>query len=100
MKIFYILVLLITSIMELFKKTKRNGNYKNLTVKVSGMHCEGCANSIEKSLSKVSDVKNVKVDLENAEIRLEFNQDKVELEKIRRTIRKAGFIPGVEQISG
>jgi copper chaperone CopZ len=100
MKKFYILVLAITFIMELFKKTKSSGNYKNLSVKVSGMHCQGCANSIEKSLSKVSDVRNAKVDLENAEIRLEFDQDKVELEKIRHAIRKAGFIPGVEQING
>jgi copper chaperone CopZ len=85
--------------MELFKKTaKSSGNHRNLVVKVSGMHCEGCANSIEKSLSKVSDVRNVKADLENARVRLEFDQDKIELEKIRRAIRKAGFIPGVEQI--
>jgi copper chaperone CopZ len=86
--------------MELSKKTESSsGNYKSLTVKVSGMHCECCANSIEKSLSKVSDVRIAEVDLENAEIRLEFDQDKVELEKIRRAIKKAGFIPGVEQIS-
>jgi copper chaperone CopZ len=85
--------------MGLFKKTDRSGNYKNLTVKVSGMHCDGCAHSIEKSLSKVSDVKNVRADFDNAEVRLEIDQDKVELEKIRRAIRKAGFIPGVEQIS-
>lgn len=85
--------------MELFKKTaKSSGNYRNLVVKVSGMHCEGCGNNIERSLSKVGDVRNVKADLENAEVRLEFDQDKVELEKVRRAIRKAGFIPGIEQI--
>lgn len=85
--------------MGLFKKTESSDNYKNLTVKVSGMHCERCGNNIEKSLSKVSDVRNVKADFDSAEVRLEIDQDKVELEKIRRAIRKAGFIPGVEQIS-
>jgi copper chaperone CopZ len=86
--------------MRLFKKAESSGNYRNLTLKVSGMHCEGCSHSIEKSLSKVSNVRSVKADFDNAEVRLEFNQDKVELEKIRRAIRKAGFIPGVEQIDG
>jgi copper chaperone CopZ len=98
MKIFYILVLPILSIMELFKKTKSSDNYNNLTVKVSGMHCKGCAHSIEESLSKVNDIRNVKADFQNAYVKMEFNQDKVELEKIRRAIRKAGFVPGVEKI--
>ena len=85
--------------MELFKKTaKSSGNYRNLVVKVSGVHCEGCANSIEKSISKLGPVRNVKADLENAEVRLELDPDVVEIEKIRRSIRKAGYIPGVEQI--
>jgi Cu+-exporting ATPase len=84
--------------MGLFKKAGSRGNYKNLTVKVSGMHCKSCAHSIEKSLSKVNDIRNVKADFDNACVKVEFNQDKVQLEKIRRAIRKAGFVPGVEKI--
>jgi len=98
MKIFYTCLANIVHIMGLFKKTESSGNYRSLTVKVSGMHCEGCAHSIEKSLSKVNDIRNVKADFENASVKMEFNQDKVQLEKIRHAIRKAGFVPGVEKI--
>lgn len=89
--------------MKLFKKSNTSddaSNYKHLTVKVSGMHCEGCSSIIVKSLSRIDGVSNVRADFDNGEVQLEFKPDKLELEKVRHAIRKVGYIPGVEQIGG
>ena len=88
---------------RLEKKTDNSSsNYKTLVLKVSGMHCEGCSQSIQNSLSKVNGLKNVKSDFTNGEVRMEFDEGKVNLEKIREAIRKAGFVAGggVEQNGG
>ena len=88
--------------MRLFKsseKKKTGSNYKTLKLKVSGMHCEGCTQNIEKSLSKINGLRNVQADFSNGEVCMEFDEIKVKLEKIRGAIMKVGFIPGVEQVS-
>jgi Cu+-exporting ATPase len=79
-------------------REKKTGNYKTLKLKVSGMHCEGCNKSIQKSLSKIDGIRNIQADFRNEDVRMELNERRVNLEKIRGAIRKAGFIPGVEQI--
>jgi copper chaperone CopZ len=61
------------------------------------MHCDGCSQKIEKSLSKTKGIRNVHADFENKQVILEYDKGKIDLEKIRSTIKKAGFIPGVEQ---
>ena len=60
------------------------------------MHCEGCSQSIQKSLSKVNGLRNVQPDFTNGEVRMEFDEGKVNVEKIRGAIRKAGFVAGGE----
>lgn len=83
------------------KETDSGNNYKTLMLKVSGMHCEGCVQNIQKSLSKIDGLRNVQADFSNGEARMEFDESKVSLEKIRGAIKKVGFIAGgVEQIGG
>ena len=88
--------------MRLFKsseKKKTGSNYKTLKLKVSGMHCEGCTQNIQESLSKIKGLRNVQADSSNGgDVCMEFDENKVKLEKIRGAIRKVGFIPGVEQV--
>lgn len=62
------------------------------------MHCQSCNQNLENSLSKIKGVQNVKANFQDNIVRLEFDENKVELEKIRATIRKIGFMSGVEQI--
>jgi len=68
-----------------------------LTMKISGLHCETCCNTIEKKLSKLKGINFAKVDLGENEVLVNFDEETVEPEKIRKTIRKAGFIPGAEK---
>ncbi len=90
--------------MQLFKKYKdsvhSSGTYRNITLKVSGMHCEGCDKRLQKSLSKINGIKDVNPDFKKQQVRIEFDESKVNLEKIRGAIRKAGFVSGAEQIGG
>jgi copper chaperone CopZ len=85
--------------MNLFKKSEAHeGIYKTLKVKVSGMHCDGCDQRIQKSLSKIDGLRDVQADFKTGEVRMHFDESKVGVEKIRGTIRKDGFIAtGVEQ---
>jgi Cu+-exporting ATPase len=83
--------------MRLFERPEKKAdigisNYKTLTLKVSGMYCEECSRNIQKSLSKINGLRNLQPDFTNGEVRMEFDEGKVNLEKIRGAIRKAGFI--------
>jgi len=67
-------------------------------MKVSEMHCEGCNQSMQNSLSKIDGIRNVHAEFRNEEVQMELDENKVNLEKIRNVIRKIGFIPSFEQI--
>ena len=45
------------------------------TYTVTGMTCNGCKNSVEKSLSEVPNVQNVAVDLDSSEAKIEMSKD-------------------------
>ena len=68
-----------------------------LKMKISGLHCENCCNTIERTLSKIKSISLAKVNLGENEVLINYDENKVELEKIRTAIRKAGFVPGAER---
>lgn len=64
---------------------------KKITLSVKGMHCVSCAQTIEKALNKLPSLKaNVNFALEKAFI--EYDQEKVSLEKIKKTIEETGYV--------
>lgn len=83
--------------MRIFKHPEKVADNKTLTIKVSGLHCYGCNKKVEASLSKVKGIHNVTADFVKKEVKMDFDENTVNLEKIRNTITKAGYIPGVEQ---
>ena len=83
--------------MRFFKDSDKVANYRILTMEVSGLHCYGCNKKVEASLSKIKGIRNVNADFVKGQVKLEFDENFVNLEKIRNTITKAGYIPGVEQ---
>lgn len=66
-------------------------------MKISGMHCGSCCTSIERSLSKIEGINSVKANLEENEVQVSYDDGEVKLERIRKTIRKIGFMPGTER---
>ncbi|MCM3759141.1 copper chaperone CopZ [Sporosarcina aquimarina] len=59
-------------------------------LKVEGMSCGHCVNSIESSVGELSGVASVKVDLANNEVTVEFDNAET-LKQIKETIEDQGY---------
>jgi len=64
---------------------------EKIVLKISGMHCESCAKTIEKALLKEKGIfsANVNFALENAII--EYEPEKIDEDKIKEVIERAGY---------
>ncbi len=58
------------------------------TYSVSGMSCDGCANSVTKAIQAAQPGATVEVDLEAKEVTVEGTDDN---DLIRQAVEKAGF---------
>lgn len=65
---------------------------KEITVKVNGMVCSMCAQGIQKKFSKISEVKEIKVDLDTKVVSIVTKDDTDILDsKIKEIITDAGY---------
>ena len=65
-----------------------------VTLKVEGMSCGHCVKSIENSVSAISGVDKVDVQLDSGTVNVEFNKDVVVVEQITSTIEDQGYTIG------
>lgn len=70
---------------------KQEEQIKRTILKIGGMHCAGCVNSIQKSISKVAGVSKVEVNLVTEKATLEYDQTKVRLDSIEKAIEEIGY---------
>jgi len=63
---------------------------KKLKIMIEGMHCASCANNIERSLKKVSGVKDANVNLMMRKGYVEA-EDKVSDEELKKAVSRAGY---------
>ena len=63
----------------------------NVTLKIAGMHCNGCSSNLEKMLNKRSGVLSAKVSLEAACAEVEYDETKVDLDGLREVVENCGF---------
>lgn len=61
------------------------------SLKIEGMHCAGCANSVEASLSKVKGVEKVSVNLATEKALVEFQNGTVDDAVLREAVQSAGY---------
>ena len=64
---------------------------EKVTLKVIGMSCGHCVNSIEGSVGKLQGISSVKVHLDAGNVDVEFNPSEVSLSKIKETIDDQGY---------
>ncbi|MGX6446347.1 copper chaperone CopZ [Neobacillus sp. K501] len=64
---------------------------EKLTLKVNGMSCGHCVNSIEGSVGNLEGVEFVKVHLNAGNVDVAFNPSVVTLDKIKDTIDDQGY---------
>ncbi|MBN8251826.1 copper chaperone CopZ [Priestia flexa] len=58
---------------------------------VQGMSCGHCVKAVEGTVSELSGVKSVKVNLESATVEVEYDESKVSLETIKESIDDQGY---------
>lgn len=63
----------------------------NETLKVTGMSCAHCVNSVESSVGELQGVSSVKVDLANGEVAVNYDNSKTSLGEIKETIEEQGY---------
>ncbi len=79
----------------LFSYNTVSAKFLSAKVKVTGVTCSMCSNSVHKALSGLSFIESIKVDLESATFFLEFKTDqKVVIDEIKNKIEGAGFSVG------
>jgi len=60
-------------------------------VKVEGMSCNHCVNSIESNVGELDGVSLVHVSLDEGNVTVEFDEVKVSLAQIKETIEEQGY---------
>lgn len=61
-----------------------------ITVKIDGMHCDGCVRSVEKAASQVEGVSAVTVDLQKGEMTAEIVEP-AQADRLVAAIEETGF---------
>jgi len=64
---------------------------KRIKIKVKGIHCKSCKTLIETEIDVLEGVKDIKVDYLAEEAQIEFDDQKISLEKISKEIDKLGY---------
>ena len=71
---------------------------KRTVIKIGGMHCAGCINSIQGFVSELDGVKRVEVNLATEKASIEFDPLQVTLDSIEKAIQEIGYKVVYEKI--
>ena len=72
---------------------------KKVLVKIGGMHCAGCVNSIQRRVSTLHGVTKVEVNLANERASLEYDPAQVGMDAIEKAIHEIGYRVLYERVS-
>lgn len=61
------------------------------TIKVDGMTCGHCAETVTKTIQNLGGIRQVNVDLDRKEVAVAFDESLTPLDKIEAAIGSAGF---------
>ena len=65
--------------------------HQNVTLKITGMHCAVCAQTIENTLSAKEGVYKAVVNFALETVTIKYNQAQISQEKIKKVIREVGY---------
>ncbi len=71
---------------------------KTETLKVSGMSCDGCADSVTQALKGIAGVGDVQVSLATGEVTVQFDEHQASPEQLKSAVQRAGY--GADTASG
>jgi copper chaperone len=64
---------------------------ETITVKIQGMTCGGCANSVKRVLFAIAGVQSVEVSLDAGEARVQYDPAKADVAEFKQAITDAGY---------
>ncbi|MBY0123717.1 copper chaperone CopZ [Bacillus sp. S/N-304-OC-R1] len=64
---------------------------EKVTLQVAGMSCGHCVKAVEGAVGELAGVENVKVDLANGTVDVEYNANKATLDQIKEAIDDQGY---------
>jgi len=64
---------------------------ETIELKVEGMTCGGCVNSIQNKLNEQSGINNATADLDSATVKVDYDPAAINEGAIKTTIEAAGF---------
>ena len=76
---------------NLFKPKTVSQDHTNKTLKLSGMHCVGCANNIDLSLEDIPGVKNSNTNFQKSTVEVSYDSKITDIEKITKEIEFLGY---------
>lgn len=62
-----------------------------ITMKINGMTCMGCANSVKNVLEKIPGVVKAEVSLEQEQVTIQYESEKANMDQFKQVIEEAGF---------
>ena len=75
-----------------FFSTLLNLNYmETLNWNISGMHCDGCAERLQKVLSGKAGVQSAKISFPDKQAFLKYDSSAISSDQIKDAVEKAGF---------
>ena len=66
-------------------------NDQKLQLKIGGMACSFCAQSINKAFDRVDGVQGVNVSLAHEEVLIQYDADTANFEEMKQAVEKAGY---------
>ena len=64
---------------------------KNIIIKIKGMGCQNCVNAVMESLSEIDGINKVNVSLEKELAEVEYDELKVNADKMIETIKELEY---------
>lgn len=64
---------------------------KKIKLKIEGMHCSSCAMCIDMDLEDLDGVQKAQTSYAKQETEVEYDEEKVNLQKITETVRQSGY---------
>jgi mercuric ion transport protein len=91
MRMKYIVGALMLALVMSFGVISASASSTTVTIRVEGMHCGGCASSVEKKLKATKGVQEVRVSFEKKEAWVKYDDQKITLVQLREVINSTGF---------
>ncbi len=60
---------------------------------VHGLTCGFCVDAVQRNLSKLPGVKTVQISLQSNKVRIESDEENLDLDQVKQTILDSGFTP-------